>query len=558
MVGDPVPLLLLVLLPVASATSLSLRSEVEVEEGVTLREYRASSRSTDVWVLVVDLCADGVYLTATRAGSSTQSTGSWAEDWDLSAATNGDFYKTDPLRVYGDAVGDGARWPLEQTGLDPDYAGEWYWEHAGWIGFGHDGLEFSHTGWVKEHAAELGIAAGWANDDLTPDPPPGIVGLVSGFPELVTEGVVTTCADDEASDCFPDRSDMRDRHPRTAMGFTEDRGTLFLVVADGRTSEDAGLYGSELADILGQLGAWQAFNLDGGGSSQLWTAADGYVNDVDGNNNGGGTRSVANHWGIYAGGRSWLADRPGHCAAAPSCGPVPPEGRVIDDDDPCFRTFGRRQYWRDEDAGYGGHLYWTNAFDSESPDNWAWWRIEPEIAGDYLLEVWVGSAWSVFDAVEYEVVTATGSTSLRVDPTGAEGWLALGTFPFEAGGGQWLAVYDDQASDPGSDQHIAADALRVTRVGGDDTGDTGDSGGDTAPDSGGGDSGQPNDSGAPDGGDTSSPTFPGEPRQPTPTECGCGTTGAPSLVGLGAACLLAGWRRRRGGPGRPRAGVRVQ
>lgn len=276
---------MIALASVALATSLAERSTVTVEDGVTLTEYRASSPSTDVWVLRVDLCTDDVYIDATRDSARYDTTGGWGGDLDLTAATNGDFYKTDPTRVYGDAFGGGVRWAADHTGWHSAYDDEWYWEHYGWIAFGHDDVQFSHTGWVKENVA--GLARGVDNGDPTPTPPEGMLAMVSGFPELVVEGVPMVCADPEDSGCFPDRSDMRDRHPRTAMGLTEDLSTFLLVVADGRTSDSSGLYGSELADIMGQLGAWEAFNLDGGGSAQLWTDADGYVNDYDGNNSGG-------------------------------------------------------------------------------------------------------------------------------------------------------------------------------------------------------------------------------------------------------------------------------
>jgi hypothetical protein len=107
---------------------------------------------------------------------------------------------------------------------------------------------------------------------------------------------------------------MRDRHPRTAMGLTSDRRTLILLVVDGRTSVSAGMYGTELAELMDKLGAWVAFNLDGGGSSQMWVDGQSYVNDVDGNNSGGGTRSVANHWGVFAGSANGKSKKPGHCA----------------------------------------------------------------------------------------------------------------------------------------------------------------------------------------------------------------------------------------------------
>lgn len=574
----PLPVVLPVLLGAlapAHATSLTLKTEETLEDGVTLRKYRASSPSTNVWVLEIDLCANGVYMDATRASDSTQSTGSWAADEDLTAATNGDFYKTDPLRVYGDAVGGGVRWPTDQTGLDSAYSSEWYYEHAGWVAFKHDGIEFSHTGYVKDHSS--GLTSGWANTELRPDPPEGTLELVSGFPELVIEGNVVTCSDPEASSCFPDRSDMRDRNPRTAMGFTEDRSTFFLVVADGRTSDDAGLYGSELADIMGQIGAWEAFNLDGGGSSQLYTDAEGgYVNDNSGNNYGSGTRSVANHWGVYAGGRDWLPTRPGHCSTAPTCGVVPAEGATLDDDSECFRTVGPREYWRDASDGYGGHLYWTNAYKSDSPDNWAWWQLDMADAGTYKVETYVEPSYSKFDNVEYAILADGTETRVRVDPNGLDGWLSLGTYTFAAGADQHVALYDNQSSSPGSDQHIAADALRLTRVGswcGDGVCDAGENcgcadcpvtgevpdngldddcdgtvdetGGDTGPrdSSSDSESGSDDSSGAPD---SDMPEAPGDAVEKDGAGgCGCATGGAPvGALGalLGAAAML---RRRR-------------
>ena len=54
--------------------------------------------------------------------------------------------------------------------------------------------------------------------------------------------------------------------PRTALGYNADK--LFLVVADGRQPKySTGLTLYELASILGELGATEAINLDGGSSS---------------------------------------------------------------------------------------------------------------------------------------------------------------------------------------------------------------------------------------------------------------------------------------------------
>lgn len=60
------------------------------------------------------------------------------------------------------------------------------------------------------------------------------------------------------------------RHPRTAVGFN-DQGKLFFVVVDGRSSASNGASLLDLADIMLGIGATDALNLDGGGSSTMIT-----------------------------------------------------------------------------------------------------------------------------------------------------------------------------------------------------------------------------------------------------------------------------------------------
>ncbi|MFW5697221.1 MAG: phosphodiester glycosidase family protein [Fimbriimonadaceae bacterium] len=58
------------------------------------------------------------------------------------------------------------------------------------------------------------------------------------------------------------------RHPRTAIGIKAD-GDLLLVAVDGRQSMSDGATLSEIARIMRRLGAVEALNLDGGGSTSL-------------------------------------------------------------------------------------------------------------------------------------------------------------------------------------------------------------------------------------------------------------------------------------------------
>jgi hypothetical protein len=58
------------------------------------------------------------------------------------------------------------------------------------------------------------------------------------------------------------------RHPRAAVGVTR-RGEVLAVACDGRADDEAGLSMGELAEAMAALGAVQAMNLDGGGSTSL-------------------------------------------------------------------------------------------------------------------------------------------------------------------------------------------------------------------------------------------------------------------------------------------------
>ena len=67
------------------------------------------------------------------------------------------------------------------------------------------------------------------------------------------------------------------RHPRTAMG-TDKKGNVYLIVVDGRSEGNAeGVTITELTKVCEWLGLRDAINLDGGGSSTMWTKSAGVV-----------------------------------------------------------------------------------------------------------------------------------------------------------------------------------------------------------------------------------------------------------------------------------------
>jgi hypothetical protein len=65
------------------------------------------------------------------------------------------------------------------------------------------------------------------------------------------------------------------RHPRSAVAIHPDGKQVILAVVDGRSTASAGMALGTLARYLHHLGAHDALNLDGGGSSAIGTRVDG-------------------------------------------------------------------------------------------------------------------------------------------------------------------------------------------------------------------------------------------------------------------------------------------
>jgi hypothetical protein len=66
-------------------------------------------------------------------------------------------------------------------------------------------------------------------------------------------------------------TDDREMHPRTAVGIDDDTGEVLMLAIDGRQSFSRGYTMVELANLMVELGADRALNLDGGGSTTMVT-----------------------------------------------------------------------------------------------------------------------------------------------------------------------------------------------------------------------------------------------------------------------------------------------
>jgi len=231
---------------------------------------RRVTGSQVIHVLQVDLCAPGVSVRATGASERARTVGSYGMLVGAQAAVNGGFYNTRNLaQTDGFVLHNGVAW----GGTDHNYTGP--------VAFGAERVE------LLAHELVQGPQS-WMRE------------AVSGHPTLVQAG--------QRRDNSGDTS-LCPRNPRTAVGLSADRRTLYLAVVDGRSPPArVGMTCNELAAFMQGLGSHWALNLDGGGSSTMWTANGGVLNRPS----DGTSRTVSNHLAVYARGSG----------AAPHC-PAP-------------------------------------------------------------------------------------------------------------------------------------------------------------------------------------------------------------------------------------------
>jgi hypothetical protein len=216
------------------------------------------TETQDFWVLEIELCAAGISFAVTSEEQRGRTVPSFASLVGASAAINGDFGdRGPPFMTDGPAMHDGVRW----GGVDHGYVAP--------IAFGPAHIAFPHM----NNESEL---------------PPWAREVVSGHPTLLDDGAVVGNPGDPLCTV---------RHPRTAMGITADHRKLVWLVADGRRAGAAGLTCDEEAFILASFGAFDAVNMDGGGSSTM------VVNGaVQNRPSDGSPRVVSNHLALFAAG----------------------------------------------------------------------------------------------------------------------------------------------------------------------------------------------------------------------------------------------------------------
>jgi len=250
-------------------------------QGITYtREVHSEPRPLVIHVVAIDLTAPGIGFLVTPgdpAGDhqlAARTTSHFLQTSGVQVAINGDFYRPwwyngpwdyyphdgDPVSVYGAAVSEGVRYSTSDE--------VWRWSLA---------LTADNRA-----SFETGEAAGY--------------NVISGDVMILVDG--------QAVDLSANVYHL-DPHPRTVVALDRARETLLLFVVDGRQPNySEGVTSPELAAIALEYGAWDAINLDGGGSSTLAVqgpdGAPRLLNTPIDIAIPGQERPVANHLGVYA------------------------------------------------------------------------------------------------------------------------------------------------------------------------------------------------------------------------------------------------------------------
>ena len=119
----------------------------------------------------------------------------------------------------------------------------------------------------------------------------GVWNTLSFGPALLDDGVIPAGIDDIEVDTNFGNHSIQGDQPRTGVGIIDENHFVFVVV-DGRSpGYSEGVTMTELATIFQHLGATEAYNLDGGGSSTMYFNGE-LVNDPLGKGNERGTSDI--------------------------------------------------------------------------------------------------------------------------------------------------------------------------------------------------------------------------------------------------------------------------
>ncbi|MFT4212609.1 MAG: phosphodiester glycosidase family protein [Microbacterium sp.] len=214
------------------------------DASITITEYTQGSGDDTVTYYVADVTlSDATVLQSAFANNQfgeniTDLVSDIAEDNGAVFAINGDYYG---FRSTGIEIRNGVIFRDEPA---------------------REGLVFYQDGTVAVYDETTTTA-----EELVAD---GAWNTLSFGPAIVEDGEIVDGIDDVEIDTNIGNHSIQGEQPRTAVGVIDENHLVFVVV-DGRdTGYSAGVTMTGLAEIMLSLGVTTAYNLDGGGSSEMW------------------------------------------------------------------------------------------------------------------------------------------------------------------------------------------------------------------------------------------------------------------------------------------------
>jgi exopolysaccharide biosynthesis protein len=228
--------LLAAVLSILFATVAASADWSTVGPGVDYQEFRGDNY--DVHVTRIDLTNDDIQVISTRESEKGLKVSDFAKREHALVAINGDYFD-ERFNPVGMTVGPCGQWDSVK--------------------------KIRREGYVAVGGSKARIAK-QSDVSLDDDPEEWMEATVSGWPAIVVSCKPVTTLPGSASFTLA-------THPRTAVGLSKDRKTLYLVVADGRRTGVPGFTLPQLASFMSEkLHACAAINLDGGGSSAMWVS----------------------------------------------------------------------------------------------------------------------------------------------------------------------------------------------------------------------------------------------------------------------------------------------
>lgn len=207
------------------------------------------------------------------------------------------------------------------------------------------------------------------------------------------------------------------RHPRSAIGVTKD-GAIVLLAIDGRAKEAAGTSYEETATVLVAFDCERGINLDGGGSTTLWTAGEGVCNHPCDNRkfDHDGERAVANALLLFG------------CS-------------VVEVDDDTAKLEGKGFVQETDIAQRRGTdcAIWTG---SEATNARAVFSAHLPFAGHWTAHVWLPAAKEASHAFRSGVATGDAEPLLTDAPQAGQpgSWVEIGAIELKAKGRASVAI----------------------------------------------------------------------------------------------------------------------